>query len=84
MGSWHLAAKIEQLKLDDKQTEILKQILDGVLTDTMYTVLLGLDGCAQIGGIQQMYKIFDEENNELTNENIEGHAYYYFREKESK
>lgn len=72
--------KIKQLNLDEKQTEILKQLIDGVLTDTLYTILLGLDGCTQIGGEQKSYKIFDEENNELTNSNIERYAYHYFHE----
>jgi hypothetical protein len=32
-----------------------------VLTDTFYTLLLGLDGSASIGGIQQTYKIYGED-----------------------
>jgi hypothetical protein len=40
--------------------------------------LLGLDGEASIGDKQTMYKLFDEENNELTGGEIEVSAYEYF------
>ena len=33
----------------------------------MYTILLGLDGEASIGGIQQSYKIVDESGCEISN-----------------
>jgi hypothetical protein len=57
---------IKALNLDDKGNERLRQILSGSLRDTLYTILLGLDGEASIGDKQTMYKLFDEENNELT------------------
>ncbi|MFV0470480.1 MAG: hypothetical protein ACK5L7_00395, partial [Paludibacteraceae bacterium] len=41
---------IKSLNLTDQQTEIMKKIMDGTLTDIFYTILLGLDGCASIGG----------------------------------
>lgn len=73
-----VSALIQSLDLDDKQTERLRQILNGVLRDTLYTVLLGLDGEASIGSKQFPYKLFDEENNELTGGAIEAAAYDYF------
>jgi hypothetical protein len=74
-------SKINQLNLDKEKKELLKQIFDAVTTDVMYTILLGLDGCAQIGGVQEDYKIFDRLGNELTGGEIEGHAYEYFHGK---
>lgn len=56
---------IQSLNLDDKGIERLRQILNSSLRDAFYTVLLGLDGEASIGGKQTLYKIFDEDNNEL-------------------
>jgi Glu-tRNA(Gln) amidotransferase subunit E-like FAD-binding protein len=72
---------IKTLNLTDQQNETLKRIIDGILTDTFYTILLGLDGCASIGGIQEMYELKDENGNQLSGE-IEGYAYEYFHEKE--
>jgi len=69
---------IKALNLDDKANERLRQILYGSLRDTLYTILLGLDGEASIGGKQAVYKLFDEENNELTGGEIEVSAYDYF------
>lgn len=69
---------IQSLNLDDKGTERLHQILNSVLRDTFYKILLGLDGVARIGEKQTNYKLFDEVNNELTGGEIEAFAYEYF------
>ena len=34
-------------------------------TDAFYTLLLGLDGAASIGDVQQMYQIRDEKGNPI-------------------
>jgi len=73
-----VSALIQSLNLDDKGIERLRQILNGSLRDTLYTILLGLDGAASIGDKQTLYKLFDEENNELTGGEIEATAYEYF------
>jgi hypothetical protein len=70
---------IKLLNLTDQQNEILKKVLDSSFTDIFYTILLGLDGSASIGGIQEMYELKDEDGNQLSGE-IEGYAYEYFRE----
>ena len=73
-----VSALIQSLNLDDKGIERLRQILNGSLRDTLYTILLGLDGEASIGDKQTLYKLFDEDNNELTGGEIEVAAYEYF------
>jgi len=73
-----VSSSIADLKLDEKGIERLRQILNATLRDAFYTVLLGLDGEANIGGKQIMYKIFDEEDNELSGGDIEAFAYEYF------
>ncbi len=70
---------IQSLILTDQQSEIMKKIMDNTLSDVFYTILLGLDGCASIGGIQEMYDLKDENSNQLSGE-IEGYAYQYFHE----
>ncbi|HWJ29327.1 MAG TPA: hypothetical protein VNS32_22495 [Flavisolibacter sp.] len=69
---------INSLNPTKEQKAKLKSILDGALTDMCYTILLGLDGEAQIGGIQEMYRLYDENGNELTDDEIEGYAWEYF------
>lgn len=72
---------INEMQLNKNQKQLLKKILDAVLTDAFYTILLGLDGEASIGKQQVSYKIFDEKGHELTNSGeIEEYAYEYFQE----
>ena len=56
-------------------------MLNSILRDTFYTILLGLDGCAAIGNYQQLYEIKDENGNLISGE-IDGYAYEYFHEME--
>ena len=75
----YVSEKIKSLNLSEVQKEILKEIVDGILIDTYYTILLGLDGCANIGGLQNNYKIYDEDGNLLTDcGKIEAEAGEYF------
>ncbi|SDI88004.1 hypothetical protein [Chryseobacterium jejuense] len=74
-----VSTKIEELNLNKTQTEQLKDIISALLTDTFYTILLGLDGSASIGGSQESFKIYDEKE-QLISEcgDLEGYAYEYF------
>ncbi|MCF2218859.1 hypothetical protein H9Q08_06055 [Chryseobacterium sp. PS-8] len=76
-----VSTKIEELNLNEIQTEKFKDIISDLLTDTFYTILLGLDGSASIGNSQQSFKIFDEDDNLISeNGDLEGLAYEYFHE----
>ena len=71
--------KIKEMTLDSTQQEQLKIVIDTLLTDVFYTILLGLDGECSIGSIQQTYKIFDEDSNLISNcGELEASAYEYF------
>jgi len=70
---------IKSLNLTNEQSVIMEKVMNSALTDIFYTILLGLDGCASIGGIQEMYELKDENGNQLNGE-IEGYAYEYFHE----
>ncbi|MGE8552568.1 MAG: hypothetical protein ACN6OB_01380 [Chryseobacterium jejuense] len=74
-----VSTKIEELNLNETQTEQLKDIISALLTDTFYTILLGLDGSASIGDSQESFKIYDEKE-QLISEggDLEGYAYEYF------
>jgi hypothetical protein len=81
----HVSALISELNLDEEGMQKIKTILDNVLTDVFYTILLGIDGAANIGGSQHMYKLLDEEDNKLTGSGeIEAFAYEYFHNTENK
>ena len=59
--------------------EQLKEVIDTLLTDIFYSILLGLDGERSIGNTQQTYKIYDEEGNLISDcGELEASAYEYF------
>ncbi|WP_308921342.1 hypothetical protein [Janthinobacterium sp. J1-1] len=71
-----VAAKIATLGLDDQQALQLTAILDTVVRDTLYTMLLALDGAASLGGCQQQFTVTDEDGNVI--EDIEAAAWECF------
>ena len=60
------ATQLRRLGLTPEQNDQLRVAIDGILTDTMYTLLLGLDGAASIGTDQQPYTIADQEGNVIS------------------
>ncbi|WPO77076.1 hypothetical protein [Flavobacterium sp. KACC 22761] len=80
----YVSSLINQLNLDAENNEKLKHLISVLLTDTFYTILLGLDGEASIGHEQHAYKLLDEENNEIAGGEIEGYAYDYFHNNQAE
>jgi hypothetical protein len=71
-------AKVLSEKLGGDQE--LRDLVDTVLTDTYYTILLALDGCASLGGMQHTFKVFDEDGNLISNcGELEEPAYLAFQ-----
>jgi hypothetical protein len=74
----------QKLGLAQNQQIILTELLDAAITDILYTVLLGLDGEAQIGSKQVSYTVLDEQRNKICDDGmgeIEALAYYRFHQK---
>ena len=70
------------MALDDTQQEQLKEVIDTLLTDVFYSILLGLDGEHSIGNTQQTYKIYDKEGSLISDcGELEASAYEYFHER---
>ena len=70
---------IKKMELNPEQNELMKSVLDSVLTDTYYSLLLGLDGSGSIGEVQHMFKIYDESENLISNcGDIEAEAWEQF------
>ncbi len=71
---------LKSMNLSEEQYRILKKAFDIAFTDIFYSILLGLEGSASIGGIQETYDLRDEKGNQLNNGDIGGIAYEYFQE----
>ncbi|MBB1598236.1 hypothetical protein [Achromobacter sp. UMC46] len=56
-----VAAKVREMGLSAEQSVQMQGVLDTVVKDTMYALLLGLDGEASIGDSQQAFTITDED-----------------------
>jgi hypothetical protein len=56
-----VSQKISSMGLSEQQRVALRDVLNLVLTDMLYTLLLGLDGAASIGGVQHRYRVLDED-----------------------
>ena len=73
--------KIKKMALSSTQKEQLEEVIDLLLNDVFYSVLLGLDGECPIGNIQQVYSLYDEEGCLISNcGELEASAYQYFHE----
>ena len=77
-----VATRVAKLARSPEQLSVIREILDTALTDTFYTILLGLDGCASLGGVQQSYHIRDESGDVVCTGDgtIEGLAYASFHD----
>jgi len=77
----YVAGKIQDLNLDEEQTEKIRHIISALLTDTFYGLLLGLDGSASIGDRQEIYEIRAEDDLIISKcGELEGEAYEIFHE----
>lgn len=73
---------IRSMGLSSEQSDTMRKVLDQALTDSFYTILLGLDGCARIGdAMQQDFKIQAEDGSDISRGGgeIEALAYEYFQ-----
>lgn len=61
-------------------TDEVKELLDSVMNEVFYTILLGLDGETSLGDVQMQYKVYDENDNLL--DGIESYAYDAFMDEE--
>ena len=73
---------IESLDLSIEKKATMQRIVDTILTDAFYGILLGLDGAGALGTNQQGYTIRDEEGVLITEANggeLGGPAYELFQ-----
>ncbi len=54
----------------------VRSLIESVMNEVFYTMLLGLDGETSLGNVQMTYKLFDEDGNQL--EDIESYAFDSF------
>lgn len=75
-GGSEVAAKVRALGLSAEQLAGMRDVLDAALRDTMYSLLLGLDGAASIGDAQEQFTITGEDG--VVIQDIESEAWACF------
>ena len=80
-GESEAATMIKELVNAGVNKDYLYKLVNTVMADTYYTLLLGLDGACSLGDKQITYKLYDEEGKHLNPcGEIEENAYQYFME----
>lgn len=75
----HASALLQKMNLSEAQQVLVAELLDTAITDVLYTVLLGLDGAAQIGNKQVNYTVLDEHGSRICGDGeVEAVAYELF------
>jgi uncharacterized membrane-anchored protein YitT (DUF2179 family) len=73
---------IKKMNLTKKQEILMYDVIEGILNNTFYSILLGLDGSTSIGDVQHTYKIYDEYGNLISDcGELEAEAWEPFNEK---
>ena len=75
------AERIRALIASGTDRDALLTLIDLVMTESWYRLLLGLDGAASLGGTQMTYQVLDADGT-LLNEcgELEESAFAYFQE----
>ncbi|WCM25442.1 hypothetical protein NDN01_15410 [Sphingomonas sp. QA11] len=77
-----VGAHLDAAKLTQQQRAEVIAALDTALTDTFYTLLMGLAGAGTLGGSQQVYRLSDEHSRPITlsgNDDLEALAFEIFQ-----
>ena len=77
----YIAMKAEMLNIGSNELASCRRMLSEALSDAFYTLLLGLDGSASIGGVKMPYQIQDERGNIISDGGgaLESAAWQQFR-----
>ncbi|GAA5509358.1 hypothetical protein [Novipirellula caenicola] len=79
-----VGSRIRSLSLSDEECGVLREIVNGVLTDAWYTLLLAIDGAASLDGVQQDYDLRDETGDRISGDGeLEAAAYVHFQDSDA-
>lgn len=78
----YVGEQIKSISSKGISTNEIKELIDSVMNETFYTMLLGLDGETSLGDVQMQYKLFDDNDNLI--DGIEENAYDIFMSEEDE
>ncbi len=77
-----VGGQIKNIVANGISERTVRSLLDSVMNEVFYTMLLGLDGETSLGNVQMTYKLFDEDGNRL--EDIDSYAFDSFMAEEDE
>lgn len=67
-GPTYLGAELDNIGLSVEQRERVLALIRLALGEATHSMICGIEGTASLGSSQQIYRLLDEEGNELTGE----------------
>lgn len=65
-GPTYLGSELDKIELTHEQRDQVLALLRLAVGEATHSVICGIEGTAALGKSQQMYKLLDEDGNELT------------------
>ncbi len=73
-GQTEVGTKLDSLGLPQETKEQIVGLIHQAINESTYNLICGLEGTASLSGTQEIYKISDEQGNELSG-NLDGLFY---------
>lgn len=67
-GPTYLGSELDKIGLSDDQREKVLGLIKLAVGEATHSIICGIEGTSSLGNSQQMYKLLDEQGNELTGE----------------
>jgi hypothetical protein len=76
-----VSGKLASANLSGAQKAIVLDAIGTILTDVFYSIILALDGASSLGGLQQNYRLLDEQGETISQGNgaLEAAAFKAFQ-----
>lgn len=67
-GPTYLGSKLDDIGLTTDQRKKVLDLIELAVGEATHNIICGIEGSASLGSDQQIYKLLDESNNEITGE----------------
>jgi len=65
-GPTYLGSELDKIGLTNDQRNQVLSLIRLAVSEATHSIICGIEGTASLGNSQQMYKLLDEDGNELT------------------
>ncbi|WP_445366214.1 hypothetical protein ACJJJB_10685 [Microbulbifer sp. ANSA001] len=65
-GPTYLGSELDKIELSNEQREKVLELIQLAVGEATHAIICGIEGTASLGSSQEIYKLLDENGNELT------------------